>query len=164
MFFKDIKPESTLYVYNQQANTLNTARVVSVSQPHYDNYRPGQSSYNDPYAMYVDIVLDIEGNTTPPYVCPEKSEIVYANQLVLCPDITPILKQVEAVKNQAEQQLAQKETLEERVKKCTSILTEWNPTFKREMQNENRIKGLEDSVGRMEKLFEQFMKEWNGKK
>lgn len=165
MFFKDIKPESTLYVYNQQSNTLSPARVVSVSQPHYDNnFRGGQQSYSDPYAMYVDVVLDIDGNITPPYVCPEKSEIVYANQVVLCPDITPILKQVEAVKNQAEQQLAQKDVLEERIKKCTAILTEWNPTFKREVENENRIQSLENSIGRMEKMFEQFMKEWNGNK
>lgn len=167
MFFKDIKPESSIYVYNRQTNTLDTARVVSVSPPYYDNnFSHRQSASYDNYNnMYVDMVLDIQGNVTPPYVCPEKSEIVYANNLVICPDIAPILREVESTKNQAEQQLAnfKPEILKERINKCDNILAEYNPSFRKEKEIDNRINQIEGSVNEMKDMFRQFMNEWSGK-
>lgn len=165
MFFKDIKPDSNIFVYNRQDNTLKTGRVVSVSPPHLDtNFANRQASYDASMAMYVDVVLDINGNITPPYVCPEKSEIVYANNIVLCPDITPIIREVEATKNAAEQQLSQREVLEERVKKCNDILSEYNPQFRKEKEYDERFNKIEGSMDKMTKMFEQFMNEWNGNK
>lgn len=164
MYFKDIKPESSIYVYNRKETTLQPARVVSVSTPHLDSNMRQQQSYNNAMQMYVDVVLDINGNTTAPYVCPENSEIVYAGDLVMTPDITPILREIESAKNTAQQSLAQREALEERVKKCDELLAQYNPAFREKREMDSRLTKVEGAVGRIEEMFEKFMSQWDDKK
>ena len=164
MQIKNLQPNGQVYVYDRDNTTLKVARVVSVSQPHYDtnnfngnggyNYNPGQN-YN--FQKYVDLVIEIDGKVSAPYVCPENSEVVSTNNLAISPDINPLIREVESTKNGIEHQLSQRESLEEKVKRCTEILTAYNPAFKERKEIDSRFEKIESGQSKLESMMQELL-------
>lgn len=154
MLFKDIKQNYPVFILDKQNVTFIQGKVTSVSLPHMDNSNPivmGKS--------VIDVTIEADGKGAT-YTMPEDKSMVYAGNLVLSTDRDCIAREVEAMKTSAEQAIANVEKQKEIVEKSTVLLTELNPVFKEKQENEKRLSKMEQSIGKLENMFEQFMKEF----
>lgn len=154
MLFKDIKQNYPVFILDKQNVTFIQGKVTSVSLPHMDNSNPivmGKS--------VIDVTIEADGKGAT-YTMPEDKSMVYAGNLVLSTDRDCIAREVEAMKTSAEQAIANVEKQKEIVEKSTVLLTELNPVFKEKQENEKRLSKMEDSIGKLENMFAQFMKEF----
>ena len=154
MLFKDIKQNYPVFILDKQNVTFIQGKVTSVSLPHMDNSNPivmGKS--------VIDVTIEADGKGAT-YTMPEDKSMVYAGNLVLSTDKDCIAREVEAMKTSAEQAIANVEKQKEIVEKSTVLLTELNPVFKEKQENEKRLSKMEQSIGKLENMFEQFMKEF----
>lgn len=150
MLFKDLKAGYSVYVFDRSKVAFSQAKVLSVSPPHFDNH------YGDPMEMVVDVTL--EGFQIP-YTFKQNTDTGYFDNLVLSLDVNTALKEVAALRVQSEQALAQKDTYEANIEKCSQILAEFSPEFKAKRDNEKRFTQLEASVGELKDIIKGLVKE-----
>lgn len=152
MLFKDLKSGCPVYIFNRSEVKVTQGKVVNVGIPHIDSH------YGNPTEMVIDVTVDVDGQVKT-YTFKDGTETGYANNLVISTGRDGILREVEALKAQSEQELAKRETYEENVKKCTIILSEFNPAFKEKKENEERFSKLENSVGELKDIIKSLVKE-----
>lgn len=158
MLFKDLKPGHPVYMLDKSGE-MKTAvgKTVHVGDPYfpqtpggaYPNYQTGQ--------RMVDVTVEAGGKSST-YAIPESSSLTYAKDMVLSTDRDGILREVEAVKNQNEEELRKVEQRQAAVASCERILEEWNPAFAEKKENEKRISGLESQVKGLGEKIEALLK------
>jgi len=111
MYFKDLKPGYSVYVFDKQEVEVKQKKVISVSLPHFDNacYKVGTN-------MVVDVTVEHNGHTST-YTLKEDSDTGYTDSLVISTDKQNIVREVEMAKAQSEEMLNQVDEHTKRVDK-----------------------------------------------
>lgn len=154
MLFKDLKANYPIFIFDRNNVSVEEGKVINVGMSHYDMH------YGSTGGMVIDITIKT-GETTKTYTFKDSTEIGYADNLTISPNRDAILREVEAVKEQSEQALKQVSINQENVKKCTNILSEFNPAFKEKKETEERFNKLETSVGDIKNMILNIMNKLN---
>lgn len=146
MLFKDLKQGYQVYVIKRGDVSLELAKVINVSLPHLDS-SPGSTPQ-----MSVDLTLEIDGKTTT-FSIPEASSATYSGDLALMSDKENAVREVEAMKSQSEDAIASVPHHRKVVENCVGILSELNPSFKKEREHEERLSRLEDTITQIKEMI-----------
>jgi len=163
LFFRDLKQSYPVYLLDKVALTLTQGKVIAASLPHIDMNAPTNPniSISNPTAlqMVVDITIEVDGKTLT-YTMPEASAVTYAGNVVLATDKEGLLREVEAMKNVAEQVLSSVDKQREIVNKATALLADLNPTYKQQKETDERFGKLESSVADIKDMLTRFVGEY----
>lgn len=161
MFFKDLKPGFSIFLYDSQCIIVKPCKIVNVSTPHLDNNPQRMSIGSNPMSMVVDVTLEQDGvNKT--YTFPDNAETAYTGTTMITTDRNSILREVEAAKSQSEQHIAQVPTVKERLAKCNNLLAEFNPAYKEKKETEERFNNIESSVSDLKGMMTEILRELKG--
>lgn len=155
MLFKDLKTGYPIFLFSRTNVEVRQGKVINVTPPHLDTH------YGNPTEMVVDLTVEDNGQTFT-YAFKDSTEIGYTKDLVVSPGREAILREVEIMKTQSEQALAQVENHRTVVEKCNHILSEFNPVLKERRENEERFSKLEGSVGELKDIIQSLVKELKG--
>lgn len=154
MLFKDLKANYPIFIFNRDSITVEEGKVVNIGIPHYDIH------YNTNDGMVTDFAIKI-GDIVKTYTFKDSSEVGYSDNLVISPNREAILREVEVLKEQTEQQLKLVETNKKTLEKCVSILATFNPALKEKKETEERFSKLETSVGDIKQMLSNLMNKLN---
>lgn len=154
MTFKDIKQNYPVYILDKQELTVTTGKATAVSFPRIDN-NVGNTIQPQ---MVIDITIDAGGKSAV-YTIPENLSVTYAGNRVFSTDRDGLIREIEAMKNAAEQVLASVDHQKAIVEKSASLLAELNPIYKEKAQTEARFKELEGAVSDIKDMFSELMKQ-----
>lgn len=166
LLFKDLKQGYPVYVLHKDNGLrVTVGKVTYVSPPRFAK----NPSNLQQIPMELDVSIEDEGRTRT-YVVPDSLSATLAETGVLIfTEREGLIKEVEAIKSNAEDELAKREMRESIVKDCDSILVEWNPALKEKKETEERLSGLESSisdvrgsVSKIEGMISSLMKELKG--
>lgn len=152
MLFKDIKPNYPVYILDKQEVTLIQGKATNISFPRMQMTQSGTQ-------MVIDVTIEADGRSAT-YSIPDHSEITYAGNLVLATDKSLLVKEVEAINDEAEQALNSIEKRKEQRQRSSDLLIELNPAFKEKKETEERFNKIESSVSEMKDLITNFIKEF----
>lgn len=155
MLFKDLKQNYPVHIFDKQNVEYIQGKVTSVSLPRMQ--MPNMNSLNN--SMVVDITIDAGGRSAT-YTIPEGLSVTYAGNLVLSVEVDGVLKEIEAMKNTAEQVLNSVEKQKEIKKKTCELLVELNPVYKEKKDTEERFNKIETSVSEMKNMLSSFIREF----
>lgn len=155
MLFKDLKAGYPIYLFDRNSVEVSTGKVINVSVPHLDCKMGG------PTEMVVDVTVEENGQNKT-YTFKDGTDVGYANSLIISVEREHILREVEAMKNQSEQALAQVEKHKTSLEKCTTILAEFNPAFKEKKETEERFSKMEGSIEELKDMVKGLFKELKG--
>lgn len=152
MMFKDIKQNYQVYILDKNTIEYKEGKVNSVSFPRMMMTQSGTQSV-------IDVTIESEGKTAT-YSIPEHLSITYAGNIVLSTTKENIAKEVESIKNSAEQILESVDRQKEIIDKSTRLLTDLNPSFKEKKEVEDRFNRIEKDVTDMKNMLTNFIKEF----
>ena len=152
MMFKDIKQNYQVYILDKNTIEYKEGKVNSVSFPRMMMTQSGTQSV-------IDVTIESEGKTAT-YSIPEHLSITYAGNIVLSTTKENIAKEVEGIKNSAEQILESIDRQKEIIDKSTRLLTDLNPSFKEKKEVEDRFNRIETDVSEMKNMLSNFIKEF----
>lgn len=155
MLFKDLKTGYPIFLFSRTNVEVRQGKVINVTPPHLDTH------FGNPTEMVVDITIEDNGQTST-YAFKDGTEVGYTKDLVVSPGRDAILREVEILKTQSEQALAQVDTHKVIVEKCGQILSEFNPALKERRENEERFSKLENSVGELKDMIKGLVQELKG--
>lgn len=112
--------------------------------------------------MVVDITIE-ENGASKTYTTPDSLSVTYAgNELVITTEREGILKEVESIKAQNEDELSKVNARRNTVSECETILAEWNPQFKERRETEERFTKIETSMTDLKGMLSDLIKELKG--
>lgn len=160
MLFKDIKQNYSVYIFDKQKVECVQGKVLSVSLPRMQ-MPSSMTSMNQigTTPMVVDITIDSNGRTAT-YTIPENLSVTYAGNLVLSTEREGVVREIEAMKNTAEQVLNSVDRQKEIKDKATELLVELNPVYKEKKDTEERFNKIENSVSEMKNMLSSFIREF----
>jgi hypothetical protein len=166
MFFKDVKQNYPVFILDKQELKVIQGKVVSAAFPRIDmngGARPNPASINptNPTGalMVVDVTIEADGKTAT-YTIPENLAVTYAGNIVLSTDREGLVREIEAMKNAAEQILSTVDHQKAIVEKASSLLAELNPLYKEKRETEERFGKIEGTVAEMKEMLASFIKEF----
>ena len=157
MLFKDLKQNYPVHIFDKQNVEYIQGKVTSVSLPRMQMPNMNMNSLNN--SMVVDITIDAGGRSAT-YTIPEGLSVTYAGNLVLSVEVDGVVKEIEAMKNTAEQVLNSVEKQKEIKKKTCELLVELNPVYKEKKDTEERFNKIETSVSEMKNMLSSFIREF----
>lgn len=153
MLFKDLKTGDTLYLFDKNAISLVQDKVVSISAPHVDT--------NCAVGMVVDVKVSNRS-----FTMRDTADICYTDSLVITPDRTAMLREVEAQKMNDETLIARVESVRAEIPKLDEIIDLLSPEKRERKLHEERlnkmddsINGLKESVGNIKDMLEAIIKQ-----
>ena len=151
MLFKDVKQNYTVYILDKQDMNISQAKVSAVGFPRMDIIQ------NTPNTQtVVDITLDSNGKIAT-YTIPESLSVTYAGNIVLSTDKDGLMREIEAMKNNAEQVLASVDKQKQILDKANTLLSELNPIYKEKKETDLRFSKIENSINEMKDMFANFL-------
>lgn len=131
---------------DRNAMSVTKGTVQAVSLPRYDMNSTATSSLG----MVMDVTIQAEGNSGQ-YVVKDTAETVYANDgvLLITPNINNVLTEIRYIKTQSEDILNSVEKHKETVQKCSKLLAELDPVFKKDQATEKRFAELEQAISKL---------------
>lgn len=153
MTFKDIKQNYPVYILNKQELKVVIGKVAAVSFPRLDNTNAAKPQ------MMIDVTIEADGKSAV-YSIPQDLSVTYAKDLVLSTDSEGLSREIEAMKNAAEQVLASVDYQKSVVEKSASLLAELSPVYKEKMQTEERFNNIEKSVSEIKEMMSNFIKQF----
>ena len=160
MLFKDIKPNHTVYIVNQQEVTMTKGQITNISYPYIRDTRNPTQQIPNPFSQVnplnservLDITISMEGRSAT-YSIPENVSVAFANNLVIATDIEGITKELQSMNTSAAQFLNsvdhQKEVQQEIFNKTRDILAEIDPVSKEKQAIDHRFNTLESNMNNM---------------
>lgn len=145
MLFKDLKTGDTLYLFDKNAISLVQDKVVSISAPHVDT--------NCAVGMVVDVKVSNRS-----FTMRDTADICYTDTLVISPDRTSILREVEAQKANDEALLAREKALKEELPKLDAIIDLLSPERRERKEQEERMNRVEEKLGTLTEMIELMLK------
>lgn len=145
MMFRDVKVGDTLYIYDRASIALTAEQVSSVSAPRVDKA-----------GMVVDVAV---GNMT--YTFRDSSEVGFTPTLVISPERSNLLREVEAQKMGNESQIARVDQLKAELPKLDAVIDQLDPNRKEKKMMEDRLSKIEANL---EKLLTNLKPAANGSK
>ena len=157
MLFKDLKQNYPVHIFDKQNVEYIQGKVTSVSLPRMQMPNMNMNSLNN--SMVVDITIDAGGRSAT-YTIPEGLSVTYAGNLVLSVEVDGIVKEIEAMKNTAEQVLNSVEKQKAIKKKTCGWGGGVNPVYKEKKDTEERFNNIETSVSEMKNMLSSFIREF----
>lgn len=148
MYFKDLKQDYTVYLFDKYDISVKQGKVISVGLPHFDN-----KNFNAGTKMVVDVSINVDGKTQI-YTLKEDTDTGYTDSIVISTDRSNIIREIEMAKAQSEEVLSQVDEHTKRVAKYTEILAEFNPAIKEKQEIDQRFGKLEDSINEIKNLLQ----------
>lgn len=145
MLFKDLKTGDTLYLFDKNAISLVQDKVVSISAPHVDT--------NCAVGMVVDVKVSNRS-----FTMRDTSEICYTDSLVISPDRTTMLREVETQKANDEALIAREKALKEELPKLEAIIDLLSPEKRERKEQEERMNRVEEKLGTLTEMIELMLK------
>ena len=152
MLFKDLKVGDTLYLFDKNAITLSIEKVVSVSAPHIDA------------SCAIGMLVDVK-TAGRSFAMRDTSEICYTDSLVISPDRTSVLREVEAQKANDEALLSRMDSIREELPKLDEVIETLSPEKRERKLYEERINRMDESInslneslGNMKEMLEMIIK------
>lgn len=152
---KSLKNGNKIYLFNRGEATLEEAKVVSVSVPHFDA-RAGSSA-----SLVVDVTVEA-GAETRTYTMRDSADVSFVGNLTVCTGKESLLREVEGIKQQAEQTLDQVDKLKQIVVRCRELLTDMNPAEKERVEMEKWKSGMEADMRDMKGMLSSLIRELKG--
>ena len=150
MTFKDLKPGYQVYILRKDIEgfNVNTGKVVNISPSRF----PQSQGNFQAMQMVVDVTIE-ENGASKTYTTPDSLSVTYAgNELVIATERDGILREVENIKAQSEEELSKTEQRRNAVAQCEKILMEWNPVLAEKKRQEERIGTLEKGMGELKEM------------
>lgn len=147
--FKDIRQNSSVYILDKSNVKVLTGKITSASFPKMEfNPQTGQQQ------MMITFGIEADGKSST-YSIPESSSIVTCSgDIVISTEQQGLLRDIEILKNNAEQFLNNVDELVERNKaikeKTNELLSELNPVFKEKQETEKRFNNIEKRFSKFE--------------
>ena len=161
MTFRDLKPGYPVYLLHKTDGVrLTTGKVTAVSTPRFP--QPTTNNIMQTMQMVVDVTIEADGQSRT-YTTPDTLAITYAGDaLAIATEREPMIKEIEAMKSRAEDELAKTDKRRAIVAQCETILTEWNPAFKEKRDTEERFSKIETSMTDLKSMLSGLIKELKG--
>ena len=171
ILFKDVKRNYSVYILDRENLEVKVGKVTENTLPHLEPMSmPSSIGMSSSPQMVVDLSIEVDGKSAT-YTIPDSLSITYTKNIAISTDREGLIPEVEAMKNKAEEILNSVEKQKEIVKKSTALLSELNPTFKKERETEERFSQIEGSVndikstiGNLETMMSKMMQEMGVKK
>lgn len=148
MFFKELKSGYPIYLLDRSAMRYEQGKVMSIGMPHPD---VGSSAPTLPLGGYgklkVDVCVQTQDGKQNTYSFDDAEETAYAGTLLLATSKEAVMREVTAMKSQAEAALAKVDEQKATLKKCDALLQELDTAYKERQATEARFKMLESNVG-----------------
>lgn len=159
MLFKDLKIGYPIYILHKGNNLrVEIGKIVAISPSRF----PQTQGNFQTMQMVVDITIEEDGESKT-YTTPDSLSVTYAgNELVIATEREGILKEVESIKSQNEDELSKISTRKAVVSECETILAEWNPQFKERRETEERFTKIESSMKDLKGMLSDLIKELKG--
>lgn len=157
MQFRDVQPNYPVFILDKQELTVKQGKVVTKGFPH-----PDLTSITSPSKTLIDFGIELDGKTAV-YTIPDDLSVTYAGNLVLSPDKTNIINEIEAIKNTAEQIINSVDAQKEKYEKASALLAELNPVYRDKKETENRLTKLESSIDDIKSMMSKLMESLGGK-
>lgn len=157
MLFKDLKSGYPVYFLDREVIKAYQGKVISISVPRYDMQK---NNVNAP--MVVDVTIDADGQTRT-YTISENATTTYAGHIVLSTERDGIIREVEAMKAQKEDAIAQEEKNHEELSRMIILLEEWNPALAEKRKQDERINTIEQEVKNIGQQLKDFFSEFKNK-
>lgn len=145
MLFKDLKTGDTLYLFDKNAISLVQDKVVSISAPHVDT--------NCAVGMVVDVKVSNRS-----FTMRDTADICYTDTLVISPDRTTMLREVEAQKANDEALLAREKAIKEELPKLDAVIDLLSPERRERKEQEERMNRVEEKLGTLTEMIELMLK------
>ena len=152
MLFKELKPNYPVYILDKQNITFTQGKTTNVSFPRMEMIQGGTQ-------MVVDVSVEANGNTAT-YSIPEHLSTTFAGNLVLSTDKDALVKEIEAMKQTAEQVINSVDRQKVIAEKAAALLVELNPVFREKKETEERFSKIENSVIEIKGMLTNFIKEF----
>lgn len=162
--FKDLRPNTPFYIFNKGENpSLEIGSVIAVNQP----VMKPQTSFNAGYQFQPEYIVDIRVKVG--------EEIINFNQLSANLQIADlpngnqkivVSSNRDLIKTEIETTLTNSKSIVESVSmheniivECEQILQQINPSFAKDKEQEEEIKGLKKEISEMKEFFGGNMEE-----
>jgi hypothetical protein len=164
MNFKEIKPGYPVYILDKQGLTVVEGKVTAVGFPYYPVPKEpaaiGATPHTmQPQGMSIDITIDAGGKTAT-YTIPEHLSVTYAGNIVLSTDQQGLTREVEAMKNAAQQVLDSMNRQKEIIAAASGLLEQLSPVYKERAATEKRFAALEGAVSEIKGLIQGLANEF----
>ena len=148
--FKDLRAGNPVYLFdrNGDMNITMCHAATDASMPHID-YNSTQINLQRPNQMIVEVNIDIDGKTTQ-FVIPEDACVtVTPDNRVIATDIAPIMREVETIRQHAQEVVASVDANKERIVRCDELLEAWNPDLRAKRETERRFTGIDKTISEL---------------
>lgn len=154
MLFKDIKQNHIVHILDKEEMKYFQCKALSVSFPRMSMAQNGTTQ------SVVDVTIEMDGKTAT-YSIPEHLSITYAGNLILSTDSDGLSREIEAMKNNAEQILCSVDKQKKIIEKASDLLVQLNPSFREKKDIEERFNKIESGMTEMKNMLSGFIKEFN---
>lgn len=152
MQFKDIKQGQPVFILDKSEMAINQGKVINnVYHVDSNNNNYGSVFTQQSNTIYRDVTIEIGGKSSV-YVIPELLETTKAGNIVLSTSSEALIKEVNAICNDAKEKLANRDYYQMVVDKTPELLVTLNPALKKEQETETRLKAVEGSVQEVKDL------------
>lgn len=152
MQFKDIKQGQPVFILDKSEMAINQGKVINnVYHVDSNNNNYGSVFTQQSNTIYRDVTIEI-GSKSSVYVIPELLETTKAGNIVLSTSSEALIKEVNAICNDAKEKLANRDYYQMVVDKTPELLVTLNPALKKEQETETRLKAVEGSVQEVKDL------------
>lgn len=152
MQFKDIKQGQPVFILDKSEMAINQGKVINnVYHVDSNNNSYGSVFTQQSNTIYRDVTIEIGGKSSV-YVIPELLETTKAGNIVLSTSSEALIKEVNAICNDAKEKLANRDYYQMVVDKTPELLVTLNPALKKEQETETRLKAVEGSVQEVKDL------------
>lgn len=152
MQFKDIKQSQPVFILDKSEMAINQGKVINnVYHVDSNNNNYGSVFTQQSNTIYRDVTIEIGGKSSV-YVIPELLETTKAGNIVLSTSSEALIKEVNAICNDAKEKLANRDYYQMVVDKTPELLVTLNPALKKEQETETRLKAVEGSVQEVKDL------------
>lgn len=153
MYFKDLKKDYTLFIFNRETLELSKGRVTEdVGTPHYDQ------SYKLS-CQVVDVNFDCKGKLCQ-YTFKHDDTVGYTGPLVITSNRDVIIREIQVIKDAADKNLEMMSTYQSNSETCSKLLADFDPSIKEKQENNERLTKLENTVGDLRTMLTDFINEF----
>jgi hypothetical protein len=155
MSFHDLQKGHQVYVVDRSKEvSMMQGTVTAKGQPYLPQM---QQPYGGIGSMSVDVTVELCGRCTT-YTVPDNADIAYTqNDVVVTPNKEMALREVESVRNRAQERLDCHDADVKIVSMCDDILSEWRPEVKEKRETEERFGRMEKQIGELTGLIREMM-------
>lgn len=152
MQFKDIKQGQSVFILDKSEMAISQGKVINNVYHVDSNNNYGSSVFTQQSnTICRDVTIETGGKSSI-YVIPESLETTKAGNIVLSTSSEALIKEVNAICNDAKEKLANRDYYQMVVDKTPELLVTLNPALKKEQETETRLKAVEGSVQEVKDL------------